>query len=52
STNGEEADKNDDLAREHDLLASLIEKLKCDIDDSKNRNKLFLVTMVSGILAE
>ncbi|GKC33390.1 hypothetical protein Tco_1040684 [Tanacetum coccineum] len=24
---------------EHDLLASLIEKLKCKIDDSKNRNK-------------
>ncbi|GKA14159.1 hypothetical protein Tco_0693805 [Tanacetum coccineum] len=33
--------KDDDyLAREHDLLASLIGKLKCEIDDSKNRNKL------------
>nr|GEW60238.1 hypothetical protein [Tanacetum cinerariifolium] len=31
---------NDDLAKERDLLASLIDKLKCKIDDSKNRNKL------------
>nr|GEX54857.1 putative ribonuclease H-like domain-containing protein [Tanacetum cinerariifolium] len=36
-------DENDDLANEHELLASLIEKLKCEIDDSKNRNK-FLET--------
>nr|GEY93351.1 hypothetical protein [Tanacetum cinerariifolium] len=40
-------DQNDDdddaLANERDLLASLIEKLKCEIDDSKNRNK-FLET--------
>nr|GEZ01890.1 retrovirus-related Pol polyprotein from transposon TNT 1-94 [Tanacetum cinerariifolium] len=36
-------DDNDDLANERDLLASLIEKLKCEIDDSKNRNK-FLKT--------
>nr|GFA63917.1 hypothetical protein [Tanacetum cinerariifolium] len=35
--------KDDDLANERDLLASLIEKLKCEIDDSKNRNK-FLET--------
>ncbi|GKB51433.1 hypothetical protein Tco_0902186 [Tanacetum coccineum] len=42
SNNGEEADQDndDDVARERDLLASLIEKLKCEIDDSKNRNKL------------
>ncbi|GKA36041.1 hypothetical protein Tco_0722532 [Tanacetum coccineum] len=33
----------DELAQERDLLASLIEKLKCEIDDSKNRNK-FLET--------
>ncbi|GJX42825.1 hypothetical protein Tco_0257815 [Tanacetum coccineum] len=33
-------DDNDDLAKERDLLASLITKLKCEIDDSKNRNKL------------
>ncbi|GJU63584.1 hypothetical protein Tco_1245419, partial [Tanacetum coccineum] len=33
-------DEDDDLAREHDLLASLIEKLKCEINESKNRNKL------------
>ncbi|GJW02968.1 hypothetical protein Tco_1561824 [Tanacetum coccineum] len=31
---------NDDLTKERDLLASLIEKLKCEIDDSKNCNKL------------
>nr|GEV02412.1 retrovirus-related Pol polyprotein from transposon TNT 1-94 [Tanacetum cinerariifolium] len=31
-------DNDDDLANEHDLLASLIKKLKCEIDDSKNRN--------------
>ncbi|GJV22913.1 ribonuclease H-like domain-containing protein [Tanacetum coccineum] len=40
STNGETVDQDDDLARERDLLASLIDKLKCEIDDSKNRNKL------------
>nr|GEU68745.1 retrovirus-related Pol polyprotein from transposon TNT 1-94 [Tanacetum cinerariifolium] len=34
---------DDDLANEHDLLASLIEKLKCESDDSKNRNN-FLKT--------
>nr|GEU59840.1 hypothetical protein [Tanacetum cinerariifolium] len=46
STNGETVDQdndNDDLARERNLLACLIEKLKCEIDDSKNRNK-FLET--------
>nr|GEW39245.1 hypothetical protein [Tanacetum cinerariifolium] len=36
-------DDDDDLANESDLLASLIEKLKCEIDDNKNRNK-FLET--------
>nr|GEV16116.1 hypothetical protein [Tanacetum cinerariifolium] len=39
-------DQNDDddvLANERKLLASLIEKLKCEIDGSKNRNK-FLET--------
>nr|GEW47304.1 hypothetical protein [Tanacetum cinerariifolium] len=36
-------DANNDLANERELLASLIEKLKCEIDDSKNRNK-FLET--------
>nr|GEW40825.1 Gag-Pol polyprotein [Tanacetum cinerariifolium] len=36
-------DDDDDLANERDLLASLIDKLKCEIDDSKNRNK-FLET--------
>nr|GFD06617.1 hypothetical protein [Tanacetum cinerariifolium] len=30
-------DENVDLAKERELLASLIEKLKCEIDESKNR---------------
>nr|GEU36841.1 hypothetical protein [Tanacetum cinerariifolium] len=36
-------DDDDDLANERELLSSLIKKLKCEIDDSKNRNK-FLET--------
>ncbi|GJQ92518.1 hypothetical protein Tco_0003657 [Tanacetum coccineum] len=32
-------DNTDELDQEHDLLASLIEKLKCETNDSKNRNK-------------
>nr|GEZ64459.1 hypothetical protein [Tanacetum cinerariifolium] len=36
-------DDDDDLANKRDFLASLIEKLKCEIDDSKNRNR-FLET--------
>nr|GEU49867.1 hypothetical protein [Tanacetum cinerariifolium] len=36
-------DDDDDLDNERELLASLIEKLKCENDDSKNRNK-FLET--------
>nr|GFB34338.1 hypothetical protein [Tanacetum cinerariifolium] len=36
-------DDDDDLANEREFLASLIEQLKCEIDDSKNRNK-FLET--------
>nr|GFB02720.1 hypothetical protein [Tanacetum cinerariifolium] len=47
SYNREQIDQNDDddndLANERELLASLTEKLKCEIDDSKNRNK-FLET--------
>nr|GFB84480.1 hypothetical protein [Tanacetum cinerariifolium] len=42
----EEIDQNDDdadLVNERELLASLIKKLKCEIDDNKNRNK-FLET--------
>nr|GFA54811.1 hypothetical protein [Tanacetum cinerariifolium] len=42
----EPVQKNDDdadLVNERELLASLIEKLKCEIDESKNRNK-FLET--------
>nr|GEX14553.1 RNA-directed DNA polymerase, eukaryota [Tanacetum cinerariifolium] len=36
-------DEDADLAKERELLASLIEKLKCEIDESKNHNK-FLET--------
>nr|GEW34642.1 hypothetical protein [Tanacetum cinerariifolium] len=40
----EEIDQNDDddndLAKEHELLASLIQKLKCEIDECKNHNKV------------
>nr|GEV62044.1 hypothetical protein [Tanacetum cinerariifolium] len=42
----EEIDQNDDdndIAKERELLASLIEKSKCEIDESKNGNK-FLET--------
>ncbi|GKC87272.1 hypothetical protein Tco_1147921, partial [Tanacetum coccineum] len=35
----DDQDDNDDLAKERDLLASLIARLKCEIDDSKNRKK-------------
>nr|GEZ38613.1 integrase, catalytic region, zinc finger, CCHC-type, peptidase aspartic, catalytic [Tanacetum cinerariifolium] len=44
-------DDNDDLANERELLASLIEKLKCEIDDSKNRNK-FLETSNKALVDE
>nr|GFB43672.1 hypothetical protein [Tanacetum cinerariifolium] len=39
----QQIDQNDedaDLAEERELLASLIEKLKCETDESKNRNTL------------
>nr|GEW45721.1 hypothetical protein [Tanacetum cinerariifolium] len=40
STNGERVDQDDDdLAKERDLLAFLTGKLKCEIDNNKNRNK-------------
>ncbi|GKA52482.1 integrase, catalytic region, zinc finger, CCHC-type containing protein [Tanacetum coccineum] len=50
STNGEEVDQDndDDLAKERDLFASLIEKLKYEIDDSKNR--VIRITAVEEIL--
>ncbi|GKD29302.1 integrase, catalytic region, zinc finger, CCHC-type containing protein, partial [Tanacetum coccineum] len=35
----DDQDETDDLDQERDLLASLIQKLKCEIDDNKNRNK-------------
>ncbi|GJZ00904.1 hypothetical protein Tco_0518333 [Tanacetum coccineum] len=34
--NLDDQDETDDLDQERDLLASLIQKLKCEIDDSKN----------------
>nr|GEU46325.1 uncharacterized mitochondrial protein AtMg00810-like [Tanacetum cinerariifolium] len=37
-------DDDDDLANERDLLASLIEKLKCEIDDNKNRNEFLEIS--------
>ncbi|GJZ35800.1 gag-pol polyprotein [Tanacetum coccineum] len=41
STNRETDDQHDeDLARERNLHASLIDKLKCEIDNRKNHNKL------------
>nr|GFB37969.1 hypothetical protein [Tanacetum cinerariifolium] len=51
-------DDDDDLANERDFLASLIEKLKCEIDDSKNRNKFLetsnkaLVDKLKGEIAD
>nr|GEY16431.1 hypothetical protein [Tanacetum cinerariifolium] len=36
----QENDDDDDLSNERDLLASLIEKLKCEINDSKNHKRL------------
>nr|GEZ68142.1 hypothetical protein [Tanacetum cinerariifolium] len=50
----EEIDQNDDnndLDNERELLASLIEKLKCKIDESKNRNK-FLETSNKVLVAK
>nr|GFB83607.1 hypothetical protein [Tanacetum cinerariifolium] len=52
SYDGEEIDQNDDdndLAKERELLASLIEKLKCEIDESKSRNK-FLETSNKALI--
>nr|GEX00377.1 putative ribonuclease H-like domain-containing protein [Tanacetum cinerariifolium] len=46
SYDSEQIDQNDDdanLVNEHELLTSLIEKLECEINESKNRNK-FLET--------
>nr|GEW78086.1 hypothetical protein [Tanacetum cinerariifolium] len=37
----DQKDDNVDLVNERELLASLIEKLKCEIDDNKNHNKFF-----------
>nr|GEW78854.1 hypothetical protein [Tanacetum cinerariifolium] len=50
----EEIDQNDDdndLAKEHELFASLIKKLKCEINESKNHNK-FLETSNKDLKAQ
>ncbi|GJY41818.1 hypothetical protein Tco_0429088 [Tanacetum coccineum] len=39
SNNGREADHDDDLAKERELLTSLIEQMKRRIDESKQNNK-------------
>nr|GEX84891.1 hypothetical protein [Tanacetum cinerariifolium] len=52
SDDREEIDQNDDdndLAKERELLAFLIEKLKREIDESKNRNK-FLETSNKALI--
>nr|GEX95460.1 hypothetical protein [Tanacetum cinerariifolium] len=54
SYNREKIDQNDDnndLDNERELLASLIKKLKCEIDESKNRNK-FLETLNKVLVAK
>nr|GFB87754.1 hypothetical protein [Tanacetum cinerariifolium] len=38
--NIDQNDEDADLAKERELLASLIKKLKCEIDETKNRNTL------------
>nr|GEW67190.1 retrovirus-related Pol polyprotein from transposon TNT 1-94 [Tanacetum cinerariifolium] len=56
----EQADQDDadDLDNERELLASLIEKLKCEINDSKNCNKFLetsnktLVDKLKGIIKD
>nr|GFD44871.1 hypothetical protein [Tanacetum cinerariifolium] len=43
SYDSDQIDQNDEdvnLAKERELLASLISKLKCEIDETKNRNTL------------
>nr|GFA30217.1 hypothetical protein [Tanacetum cinerariifolium] len=42
-------DDDNDLAKERELLASLIEKLKCEINESKNRNQ-FLETSNKALI--
>nr|GEW72886.1 hypothetical protein [Tanacetum cinerariifolium] len=45
----EEIDQNNDFANECELFASLIEKLKCEIDERKNLNK-FLETSIKVLV--
>nr|GEW82286.1 hypothetical protein [Tanacetum cinerariifolium] len=44
----DDQDDNDDLAKKRDLLASLIEKLKCEIDAAKTVIELILFIVDSG----
>nr|GEW37324.1 retrovirus-related Pol polyprotein from transposon TNT 1-94 [Tanacetum cinerariifolium] len=45
-------DADDDLANEHELLASLIGKLKCEIDDNKNQTNALLYKDLKKFKAE
>ncbi|GJS05248.1 retrovirus-related pol polyprotein from transposon TNT 1-94 [Tanacetum coccineum] len=45
SINREKPNQDDKLTKERDLLASLIEKLKCEIDDSKKRQSVQTMNM-------
>nr|GEX80512.1 hypothetical protein [Tanacetum cinerariifolium] len=47
----DQKDDDADLVNERELLALLIEKLKCEIDDNKNRNK-FLETSNKVLVAK
>ncbi|GJW51306.1 hypothetical protein Tco_0092657 [Tanacetum coccineum] len=46
----DDQDDTDELDQERDLLASLIEKLKCEIDDSKNQLRKFLSGNIDKIV--
>nr|GEY97335.1 hypothetical protein [Tanacetum cinerariifolium] len=55
SYDSEQIDQNDedvDLAKEHELLASLIEKLKFEIAESKNQFKLLSFTDLLDVVSE
>ncbi|GKE06792.1 hypothetical protein Tco_1398810 [Tanacetum coccineum] len=54
----DDRDDSDELDQERDLLDSLIEKLKCEIDDNKNHNKFLetsnkaLVDKLKGVIKD
>nr|GFC07834.1 hypothetical protein [Tanacetum cinerariifolium] len=52
NSDSEQIDQNDedaDLAKERDLLASLIEKLKCEIDESENQGVVGLSRWIKKV---